>query len=230
MRQAELQAAAQSARIGIAEADLYPSIFLSGSLGLVAGDATNSTRTGESGIGELLGTDSINFVGGPSFTWNFLNYGRIKNNVRVQDARLQQLLVNYQQTVLDAMREVEDAFVSYGRKQIEGHILGEAVNAAQRSVELANVRYREGLSGFQRVLDAQGSLFRQQQRHVTNRGETASSVVAMYRALGGGWQYREGQEFVDAANKDAMRERVEWGDLLGPGAVEPSGLSEPEEK
>ena len=96
VRQAELAAATQSAAVGVAEADLYPSFGLTGFLGVVAADGTNTTRTGNSGFGQLFNASSLTFVGGPYFSWNILNYGRIRNNVRVQDARLQQLLVNYQ--------------------------------------------------------------------------------------------------------------------------------------
>ncbi len=112
VRQAELQAAAQSALVGVALSDLYPSFTLLGSVGLVSATGTDTTRTGNSGVVELFDGDSLQYSAGPSFSWNVLNYGRIKNNVRVQDARLQQLLVGYQDTVLQAVREVEDALVS----------------------------------------------------------------------------------------------------------------------
>ena len=94
IRQAELAVAAQSAVVGVAEADLYPSFGLSGFLGVVAADGTNTTRTGNSGVGQLFNADSLTFVGGPYFSWNIFNYGRIENNIRVQDARLQPLLEN----------------------------------------------------------------------------------------------------------------------------------------
>ena len=87
VRQAELAAATQSAAVGVAEADLYPSFGLSGFLGVVAADGTNTTRSGNSGFGQLFNANSLTFVGGPYFSWNILNYGRIRNNVRVQDAR-----------------------------------------------------------------------------------------------------------------------------------------------
>lgn len=221
VRQAELAAAAQSAQIGVAEADLYPSFGLSGFLGVVAADGTDTTRTGRSGAGQLVNTNSVAFSGGPFFSWNLLNYGRIRNNVRVQDARLQQLLVNYQNTVLNAAQEVEDGMVGFLRSREQERILSANVEAARRSFELATVRYREGYSDFQRVLDAQASLLVAQQRLVTARSDTVRGAVAVYRALGGGWEIHTGRDFVDQETKDVMQRRVDWGDLLQPGATPP---------
>jgi NodT family efflux transporter outer membrane factor (OMF) lipoprotein len=221
VRQVELQARAQSALIGVAEADLYPSFTLAGSIGVSAADGTDTTRTGDSGPGELFRSDSLVFQGGPAFSWNILNYGRIKNNVRIQDARFQQLLISYQDTVLAAAQEVEDSMVAYVRGLEQERILAESVEAAKRSVDLSTLRYREGLSDYQRVLDAQQSLFTQQSRYVANRGALVASVVGLYKALGGGWQIREGQDFVDDQNKQMMEDRTDWGDLLEPGATDP---------
>jgi NodT family efflux transporter outer membrane factor (OMF) lipoprotein len=222
VRQAELQAVAQSHRIGIAEADLYPSFALLGTIGLASSGSTSTTRTGNSGLGELVDTDSVQFSTGPQFSWNLFNYGQIKNNVRVQDARLQQLLVNYQDSVLRAAQEVEDAMVGFlnGKKQTE--ILNRTVDSAKRSSELSVLRYREGFSDYQRVLDAQQSLFTQQQRYVDAQGGTVRSVIALYKALGGGWQLRQGREFVDDAVRDEMLERTDWGRLLEPAATDPA--------
>ena len=220
VRQAELAAATQSAAVGVAEADLYPSFGLSGFLGVVAADGTNTTRTGNSGIGQLFRADSLLLVGGPYFTWNILNYGRIRNNVRVQDARLQQLLENYQTTVLNAVKEVENGMVGFVKSREQERILAETEVAARRALTLANTGYREGFSDFQRVLDAQGSLLQAQRQLVTTRSTTVSSAIDIYRALGGGWEIRATTGFVDAATADTMRQRVDWGDLLKPEATE----------
>lgn len=221
VRQAELAAATQSAAVGVAEADLYPSFGLSGFLGVVSADATNTTRTGNSGAGQLFNADSLTFIGGPYFSWNILNYGRIRNNVRVQDARLQQQLENYQNTVLNAVKEVEDNMVAMLRSREQERILAETEALAKRALNLANVGYREGFSDFQRVLDAQNSLLRAQQQLVASRSTTVSSAIGIYRALGGGWEIRSGHDFVDQATRDTMQKRVNWGDLLGPEATEP---------
>ena len=219
IRQAELVAATQSAAVGVAEADLYPSFGLSGFLGVVAADGTNTTRSGNSGFGQLFNANSLTFLGGPYFSWNILNYGRIRNNVRVQDARLQQLLENYQSTVLKAVKEVEDGMVAFLRSREQEQILADTEAAAQRSLTIANVGYREGFSDFQRVLDAQSALLRAQQSYVTARSTTVSSAIGIYRALGGGWEIRSDRGFVDEAIKSTMQQRVDWGELLQPSAT-----------
>jgi NodT family efflux transporter outer membrane factor (OMF) lipoprotein len=227
VRQAELQAAAQSALVGVALSDLYPSFTLLGSVGLVSATGTDTTRTGNSGVVELFDGDSLQYSAGPSFSWNVLNYGRIKNNVRVQDARLQQLLVGYQDTVLQAVREVEDAMVAFVRRQEANRILSEAVVAAKRSADLSLLRYKEGFSGYQRVLDAQQSLVAQQQRYASSQGAAVRSLIAIYKALGGGWQIREGRDFVDEGTRTVMEQRTDWGELLEPGAAQPEEVGDP---
>ncbi len=208
IRRAELQAAAQSARIGIAESDLYPQFSLIGSIGL------RSSDTFSSDLGDLFQLNSIEAFGGPSFSWNIFNFGRIKNNVRVQDARFQQLIVNYQNTVLEASREVEDALVGFLRAKEQVVFLSESVDAAQRSVELALLQYRDGVADYQRVLDTQQALVAQQDLKTARQGEIATNLIAMYRALGGGWQIRRGNDFVPLETKQQMKQRTNWGELL----------------
>jgi len=216
VRGAELQAAAQSALIGVAKADFYPSVALLGSIGLSATQSSNTTASGKSGIGEWFTGDSLTFTGGPSVTWNIFNYGQISNNVRTQDARLQQLLVNYQNVVLQAAREVEDSTVGFVRAQEQVRYLTDAVTAALRSVDLAVIQYRDGAVDYTRVLNTQQSLILQQDQATVARGDIARNLTDMYRALGGGWQLRAGRDFVPDATKDTMAERTNWGELLTP--------------
>ena len=213
VRRAELQAMSQNAQVGVAKAGLYPSFSISGSLGLAAAGDTNTTSTGDSGIGELFRSDSLTYAIGPSFVWPFLNYGRIKNNVRVQDARLQQALVQYRESVIQAAREVEDAMAGYIGSQEQDAILIETVQSARRSTELSMIRYKEGFADYQRVLDAQQALFGQQRRYVDNKGFAIRSLISVYKALGGGWQGGT-DAFVDEATRIEMQERTDWGDLL----------------
>ena len=214
IRRAELEAATQSALIGVAKADLYPSFSLFGSLGLRSSGGTDLTRTGKDGADELFESDSLEFFVGPSFTWNIFNYGRIKNQVRIQDARFQQLIVNYQDTVLRAAREVEDAMVGFLRAQETEIFLSESVDAAARSVDLALLQYRDGVTDYQRVIDTQTSLVNQQDIWTQTRGDISSNLIAMYRALGGGWQIREDKDYVTDDIKETMRERTDWGEIL----------------
>lgn len=214
VRRAELQALAQNALVGVAQADLYPSFTLTGSLGVSAADGTSSTGSGESGIEQIFSSDSIGYSIGPTFVWPFLNYGRIRNNVRVQDARLQQALIAYRETVIQASREVEDAIAALIGTRKQDRILAEGVDAARRSAELSLLRYREGFADYQRVLQAQQALFGQQQRYAANRGNVMRSFVALYRGLGGGWQNPETLDFVDEKTREEMKQRTNWGDIL----------------
>ena len=216
VRGAELQAAAQSALIGVAKADFYPSVALLGSIGLSATEASNTTASGKSGIGEWFTSNSLTYMGGPSVTWNIFNYGQISNNVRTQDARLQQLLVNYQNVVLQAAQEVEDSTVGFVRTQEQERYLSQSVISALRSVDLAVIQYRDGAVDYTRVLNSQQSLITQQDQATVTRGQIAQNLVGMYRALGGGWQLRAGRDFIPEATKDVMSERTNWGNVLTP--------------
>jgi outer membrane protein TolC len=153
---------------------------------------------------------------GPSITWNLFNYGRITNSIRVEDARFQQLAVDYQSTVLQAVQEVEDAMTAYLRTRDQVVLLTDAVAAYKNSVGLSSLQYKEGLVDFQRVLDAQQNLVRQQDNLVATTGNVALNLISLYKALGGGWEMRAGHDFVPADIKEVMKERTNWGDLLSP--------------
>ncbi|MCZ6888377.1 MAG: TolC family protein, partial [Gammaproteobacteria bacterium] len=214
IRRAELQAAAQSALIGIAKADLYPQFSLSGTVGLRASD------TGISDLGDLFDGDSLQAGFGPSFQWNILNYGRIKNAVRVEDARFQQAVVIYQNTVLEAAREVEDALVAFVRGKQRVEFLKVSVVAARRSVDLALIQYRDGAVDYTRVLDTQTFLVGQQDSHTAARGQVVRDLIATYKALGGGWQVRGSTGVLPEATRQDMDARTDWGELLGSDAPE----------
>ncbi len=217
VRQAEYLAMAQNANVGLASADLYPSFSIGGSLGLVAAGNTNTTQTGKSGLDQLFSSDSLNYAIGPSFVWTFLNYGRIKNNIRVQDARLQQALVAYREAVIQAAREVEDALVALDGARARDELLAETVSVAGRANDVALLRFREGFADYQRVLDAQQALFAQQGNYVANKSNIVSGFIALYVSLGGGLQLSDGADPVSPVSEEslnAMRDRTDWGDLL----------------
>jgi multidrug efflux system outer membrane protein len=201
VRAAELLLAAQSAQIGISQAALYPSIALAGSVGL-------STTSPGSGNG------TRNWLLGPTLAWNVFDHGRLTNQVLVQDARFQQLYEQYQDAVLRAARELDDAAVGFihGRTQVD--VLRQAVQAARRSLDIATVQYREGLVDFQRVLDSQRALFGQQERLVASQGAVAQNLVAIYKAMGGGWEAARERPVVDEATRAMLRERADWKALL----------------
>jgi NodT family efflux transporter outer membrane factor (OMF) lipoprotein len=223
IRSAELQAASQSALIGLAKADLYPHFTLAGSIGLRSSDnsVTRAGGAGGSNFSDLFNSDSFELFAGPSLSWDIFNYGRLKNRVRVEDARFQQLVVNYQNSVLEAAREAEDAIVGFLRSQERVEFLADSVTASKRSVDLSLIQYREGVVDYQRVLDTERFLTAQQDSMTETMGSVALSLIAMYKALGGGWEIRAGNDFVPEGIKEEMKVRTNWGDLLEPEEHEP---------
>ncbi len=214
IRSAELAAVAQSARIGMTKADLYPSFSLVGTIGLESSDNKYANSR------NLFDSGSVFYTFGPAVSWPILNYGRIKNNVRVQDARFQQSLVQYQDTVLKAAQEVEDALTGFLRAQ-ESAVFGQnSVEASKRSVEIALTQYREGAVDYQRVLDTQRFLLSEENKLARTRSSVATDLIALYKALGGGWELREGQPIVAESIQAEMQKRTDWGRLLSPPAPE----------
>jgi NodT family efflux transporter outer membrane factor (OMF) lipoprotein len=216
IRLAEFQAAAQGALIGVAQADLYPHFAVGGSIGFAVGNS-NGLFNGDSLVG---------FFSPFSFRWDIFNYGRIKNNVRVQDARFEQLLVTYQNKVLDAAREVENGLVGFIRTQQQEKFLADAAKAADRATQLALLQYKEGLSDYTRVLNTQQLLVDQQDTLASSRGDIIRYLIAVYKSLGGGWQSREGKDIVPEQTIDTMRKRTDWGNLLDPVSL-PAELKQP---
>ncbi|WOJ96610.1 TolC family protein [Congregibacter brevis] len=201
VRASAWQAGAQSAQIGVAKADLYPALSLFGSFGW-NGDSLGVTA------------DGLTFAAGPAISWNIFDYGRIRSNVRVQDARLQQTLVAFDATVYQAAREIDDAAIAVIKTAEAGDVLTESRSAAERALELANRRYKEGYADFQRVLDAQRSLFSQAEKELVNEGAHISAVITLYKTLGGGWQPQSLEEMIPEDLRETMRNRVNWGDDL----------------
>lgn len=209
VRAAELRIAAQSAQVGVAQADLYPSLTL---LGSIVWSATS-----------LAGTaGGAALIAGPSLSWNVLDHGRLKNNVRVQDARLQQLIVAYQDEVRQAAREADDAASGLIKALERDSILRDSALAAKRSLSLANTLHREGYSDFQRVLDAQRALATQQDAYLVNRGNAVGDLIALYKALGGGWSSEA--PMLDPTTLEQMRARTDWGDLLSEANQAPTAM------
>jgi outer membrane protein TolC len=194
----------------VAKADLLPAFSLIGQLVLL------STDLGTFRLSDMFRWGSRQVQIGPSVQWNILNYGQITNNVRVQDANFQQLLLAYQRAVLSAQQDVEDNLVSFLRAQDRADFLAKSVTSSRTAVSLAVLRYREGITDFTTVLTAQQALLSQQDNLATTLGNISTSLVGVYRALGGGWEIREGDDIVPAEIKAEMRRRTNWGDLLAP--------------
>lgn len=222
VRRAEHLAAAESALIGATEADLYPAFSLSGTFGF------SSTDIARRDLGDAFTWNGRALSVGPAFQWNLFNYGQITNQVRAQDAQFQAAVLSYQNTVLQAQREVEDALVAFVKADDTVHYLEKAVKAAKRSLELSVIQYREGATDFTTVLTSEQALLRQQDQLTTARGNVPLSLIGVYQALGGGWEIRQGQEFVPPDIKDEMKERTDWGDLLEVKTLAPPSVEERE--
>ena len=190
IRSAEYQAAAQSAQIGVAKADLYPAFSLDGMFGFLSNNA------GDSKLSDIFLWKSRTYQIGPSFQWNIFNYGRITNNVLLQDARLRELLIAYQNTVLTAQKEVEDNLAAFLRAQERASLLAQSAEAAKSSLDLAVRQYREGIKDFTSVLLAQQSLLNEQDNLASTLGSISLNLVGVYRALGGGWEIQQEKELV----------------------------------
>jgi NodT family efflux transporter outer membrane factor (OMF) lipoprotein len=181
VRRAERLAAAQCAQIGVAEADFYPQISIDATFGWSAKD-----------LADLFAHGSFREIVGPSFRWPILNYGRILNNVRVQDAHFQELVVNYQSTVLKAGEEVENGLVTFVRAHKQTQDLSKAVDAEMAAFKQALAQYKGGLVNYNRVVVIQERLVERQQLLAEAQGQIVQGLIQVYRALGGGWQIRCG--------------------------------------
>jgi NodT family efflux transporter outer membrane factor (OMF) lipoprotein len=208
VRQAEQVAAAESALIGATKADLYPAFSLGGTFAFASSDIANRS------LGDAFTWDNRVASIGPAFQWNLFNYGQITNQVRAQDAQFQAAVLAYQNTVLQAQREVEDALIAFVKADDTVRYLEQAVVAAERSVALSVAQYKEGATDFTTVLTAEQNRLREQDQLTVARGNVPQSLISVYQALGGGWQIREGREFVPETIRDEMRKRTDWGDLL----------------
>ena len=175
IRQAERQLAAQTAQIGVAEADLYPRFTLFGNFDL---QSVNS--------GDFFDAASRAYSFGPAFNWQIFSAGRIRSNIDVQESRTEQALDNYENSVLLAVEEVENSMAAVANEWDRIEILGRAVAAADETVELVKGNYQDGLVDFQRVLDAERTKFTVEDERAASQGQIAQNYVQLYKALGGG--------------------------------------------
>lgn len=191
VRQAERLLAAQTARIGVATADLYPSFNLSGFFGVEAVSA-----------GDLGSGDSVTWNIGLPIRWSIFSGGRIRSQIRVEEARTQQLLAAYERTVLTALEEAENAMVAYRKEAQRRERLRQSVDATQRSLDLVLTQYTAGLTDFQNVLDTQRTLLLREDELAVAEGSVVGNLVRLYRALGGGWDPDAPPEVVAPDERD----------------------------
>jgi NodT family efflux transporter outer membrane factor (OMF) lipoprotein len=177
VRRAERELAAATARVGVATAELYPSFSLRGAIGLAS-----------SRVGNFFEGDSRYWSIAPGVRWNLLDFGRVRSRIQLQEAGVAGALASYEGGVLRALREVDSAIVGFTTSSARREALAEAVAAQKRAVEIATDRYRQGLSDFISVLDAQRQLLALQDQEAESLGGVTLSVVQLYKSLGGGWE------------------------------------------
>lgn len=177
VQQAERQLAAATARVGAAASDLYPKFSLTGDVGL------QSVSTAD-----WFSAGSRYWTAGPTVQWRIFDAGRIRANIRVQNARVDQALAAYEQSMLGAFTDVETALTAYAKEQTRRQSLARAAQANENAVSLAGDLYRHGLADFLRVLESQRSLYQSQDALIESDRAVSSDLIALYKALGGGWQ------------------------------------------
>ncbi len=209
IRVAERRLAAQSAQVGFAITDLYPHFSIGGSIG------TSVTTLGEEDAGDLFTNDTFRYNLDAGFRWDILNYGRLRSNVRLQDASFQQLLEDYRQTVLQVQAEVENAIVAFLESTSQLREFQAAADAAERAAAISTLQYEDGLVNFNTVITTLQNLAAQQDQLAAAQGSVASNLVEVYRALGGGWEVRTSAEPVDLLpeeTREEMRNRTRYWD------------------
>ncbi len=213
IRVAERQLAAQSAQIGVAITELYPQFTLGGSIGTTA-----ETILGQD-TGDLFSSGTSRWGLSAGFDWKLFNYGRLRNNVRFQDALFQQLLEDYRQTVLQAQAEVENAIVAYLRSVQQLTESRRAASAAASAAELSQIQYEDGLITYNTVITTLQALATQQDQLAATAGTVTTNLVEVYRSLGGGWELRPSAdpvELLPEETRDEMRERTRYWDRVIP--------------
>jgi NodT family efflux transporter outer membrane factor (OMF) lipoprotein len=180
IREAERRLAAANARIGVATADLFPTVIITGAAG-AQGGVRSSSAVPLTLIGSI----------GPSVYWPLLDFGALDAQIEIADLQTHEALVAYKQAILMAVRQVDDAITSYRAQQERLKSLDQALAAARQATQIATKRYDRGLTDFLNVLDAERQEFDLEARHIATRQTAADDLVALYKALGGGWSLNE---------------------------------------
>jgi outer membrane protein TolC len=180
VRRAERVLAAETARIGVAEGELYPKLALTGNIGLVSSESSTFFQRA-SGV----------FSFGPTLRWNVFDAGRRRDQVKAQDARVEQAFVRWQRAVLSALEETENAMTAFAREHARRDSLEKAAADARRAVELARSQYEEGISDFQAVLDSERALADLEDDLARSDSTITTEAIALYKALGGSWRKEE---------------------------------------
>lgn len=209
IRTAERQLAAQSAQIGVAVSDLYPHLAFTGLIGPAV-----KTATGQE-FAALWNADNVTYNFGGVVRWDILNYGRIKSDIRLQDATFQQFLEDYRQVVLQAQGEVESSLAAFFQSQVQLKELQQAADAAQRAADVSMEQYEDGSVDFNTVVSTLRALDSQQDQLASIQGTVAANLVDVYRSLGGGWEVRQSEKAGDLIPEQTWKEMRERGKYWG---------------
>ena len=198
IRQAEREVAAQTAQIGVASSELYPQFSLFGTLALQAVDSVSFFKA-----------SNITFGFGPQVVWRIFEGGRLRYDIKIQELVAENLIYQYQNTVLLALEEVENSMVAYVQEINRYKSLGKSVSAADGAVGLVRTLYIEGLTDFLNVLDTQRALFQQQDQLAESKGDIVQNLINLYKSLGGGWSPESDKELYSQDNfKDTQSSYV----------------------
>jgi NodT family efflux transporter outer membrane factor (OMF) lipoprotein len=177
IRTAERRLAAATAQIGVATADLFPRFSLTGNFGYLSAST-----------GNLVTPGSTAWSLGPAFQWHIFDAGRVRANIRVQDARQEQALASYEKAVLAGFEDVENALVAYAKEQARNVPLRAAVASSRKSLEISREQWASGLTSFLNVLDAERSVYEAEDSQVQSDQAVVQDLIGLYKALGGGWE------------------------------------------
>lgn len=222
VRAAGFAAASKCALIGVAKAQMYPAFSLSGQFGV-----TGNNEVGNS-LGDMFSWESRALSAGAGLAWPIFNYGRLENQVRVQDAQFQAVVLNYQNTVLTAQQEVENGLAAFADQQRAVLLFGRAATAARRTTELAMIQYKGGQTDYTTVLTAEQGQLAVEDSLASAQGNVVLGIISVYRALGGGWQIREGHDVISEEVKAEMARRTDWGRMLEPSHHLPGATAQSE--
>jgi len=208
VREAGLNAASQCALIGVAKANMYPAFSLSGAFGLSSNNVSTNT------LSDMFMWQGKDLQAGASFVWPVFNYGRLINQVRVQDAQFEAAILNYQNAVLTAQQEVENGLSLFFTQQQALAKLTEAAASARRSTELSMIQYKAGETTYTTVLTTQQAQLAAEDAVASAQGNVALGLISVYRALGGGWEMRNNRDVISDEVKAEMEHRTNWGTML----------------
>ena len=189
---------------------MLPALSLSGTFGFSSNNERNNT------LGDIFMWQSSVAQGGASLLWPVFNYGRLINQVRVQDAAFQQAVLNYQNTVLNAQQDVENGLSSFYTEKNALANLITAANTARRASQLSLIQYKAGETDYTTVLSSEQAQLSAEDSLASSQGNVALGLISIYRALGGGWEIRNGGDVISDDVKAQMRQRTNWGQMLKP--------------